>query len=66
MFVEVNAYSESGTHVRLTLNLNYIVSYLKADRLVTLSDGLGSNIRLTPESFDKVIRILKEKGMIIE
>ena len=66
MFVEVDGYSESGMHVWLTLNLNYIVWYLKADRLVILSDGLGSNIRLTPESFDKVIRILKEKGMIIE
>lgn len=66
MFVEVNAYSESGAHVRLTLNLNYIVSYLKSSRTLTIADGQGSNIRLTPESFDKVVRILKEKGMIIE
>lgn len=66
MFIEIEVYSQSNSIVRLTLNLNYIVSYLTADRLLTISDGQGSNIRLTPESFDKVIRILKEKGMIIE
>lgn len=66
MFVEIDIYSQSGSIVQLTLNLNYVVSYLAGDRLLTLSDGQGSNIRLTPESFDKVIRILKEKGMIIE